>query len=329
MNIAFFGSPNCASGFLEKLLTDTAVPVSVRLVVTQPDKPVGRKKVLTPSPVKEIAQKYQIKIFDAEPTSPALIELIRTQGIELALLFAYGEIIKKDLLIAPKYGFWNIHPSLLPRYRGASPIAYPLMLGEGTTGVTLMQMDSDLDHGPIIAQKRVEVSPIDFREPMEERLSHISYKLFLDKIAELVQNNGRIEGIHNQNHDDASYTRQLTKLDGYLPWGFIKLACSDAPTITAEFPPELSVLHEHVVKYKAPLPRQKTPAGEMLWNFFRGISPWPGIWTTVEIKGQPKRLKLTSLFYNFETTRLSIEKVQLEGKNEVDFKTFQKAYGIF
>lgn len=329
MNIAFFGTPGFAADFLERLLTDAAVPVSVKLVVTQPDKPVGRKKVLTPSAVKEIARNHQIDIFDGPASSPELIERIHAQGIELVLLFAYGEIIKKDLLMAPKYGFWNIHPSLLPRYRGASPIAYPLMLGEGITGVTLMQMDEHLDHGPLIAQKRVEVSPIDSREAMEERLSHISYKLFLDKVGELVQNNQRIEGIQNQNHDDASYTRQLTKLDGYIPWGFIKLACSDAPIIPAEFPNELSVLHEHVVKYKAPLPRQKIPAGEMLWNFFRGISPWPGIWTTVEIKGQPKRLKLTSLFYNFDTSRLSIEKVQLEGKKEVDFKTFQKAYGLF
>ncbi|MFN4212774.1 MAG: methionyl-tRNA formyltransferase, partial [Microgenomates group bacterium] len=150
LKIAYFGSPSFSAYFLEKLLTDKTLPIEVKLVITQEDKPVGRKQILTPSPVKQIATKYQISNIKYQKE----IENWKLEigKLDLALVLAFGKIIPKELLHQPKYGFWNIHYSLLPKYRGPSPTAYALIAGEKKTGVTIFQMDEEIDHGPIIAQ---------------------------------------------------------------------------------------------------------------------------------------------------------------------------------
>ncbi|MEK7097093.1 MAG: methionyl-tRNA formyltransferase, partial [Patescibacteria group bacterium] len=146
IKLAYFGSPDFAADFLEKILLDKSLPVEVKLVVTQPDSPVGRKKILTPTPVKIIALKHNLKV----------LEIGNFLGkLDLVLVYAYGDLIPKELLTLPRNGFWNIHPSLLPKYRGTSPIATPLINGDKITGVTIIKMDEEIDHGPIIAQENL------------------------------------------------------------------------------------------------------------------------------------------------------------------------------
>ena len=287
LSLAYFGTPDFSARLLEKILDDKEIPVEVRLIVTQPDKKVGRKQIITPSPVKVIANKYKIPVEDST-RSKKFISL--SSAIDLALLFAFGEIIPKELLDEPKYGFWNIHPSLLPKYRGASPVAYPLINGDKETGVTLIQMDEKVDHGPIIIQKKVSILPKEKKDELTDRLTDIAFELFKQKVSELAAE-GKID-LQNQDESGVSYTKLLTKQDGY-----VKIE-------------ELRTKNEE--------------EAERLFNRFRGLYPWPGLWTEIEINGEKKRLKITEM--DLENGKLLLKKVQLEGKKEIDFEQFKKAY---
>ncbi len=332
LTLAYFGTPGFSAYFLEKLLTDKDLPIEIKLVVTQPDRPVGRKRITTPSPVKIISEKYGIKVFerrdlfsnnvvgprlhnrrgdDVRKEIPSDQQDPSLKDIDLALLFAYGEIIPPNILALPKMGFWNIHPSLLPKFRGASPIAYPLMLGDIKTGVTLIQMDEELDHGPILVQKQILITPSDRRPDLEIKLSDLAYKMFKKLILE-VQTAllSKLPNI-NQNHSLATFTRRLTKQDGFVPF--------HEPLATSYIPPIIKQYYEtNNLTYDSRLPTH-----DLILRHFRALHPWPGLWTLVKINGREMRLKITDVDLK------GINKVQLEGKNEVDFTTFQKAYKIF
>src|SRR3989344_7067443 len=137
LRLAFFGAHEFSARLLEKIIADKTLPVEVVMVVTQADKPVGRKQQIEESPVKQIAKKFNIPVFD-DLNQLRITDSGQFANIDLALVYAYGKIIPASLLILPRLGFWNLHPSLLPYYRGPSPTAYPLLLGDKITGVTLM-----------------------------------------------------------------------------------------------------------------------------------------------------------------------------------------------
>ena len=347
--IAYFGTPDFSADFLEKIILDKDLPTEVALVVTQPDRPVGRRQILTPSPVKVIAEKYKIPYltgvlsqgpmsaenFSSEAGSSThgkdekQAPLLET--VDLALLFAYGAIIPKRLLDLPRLGFWNIHPSLLPKYRGASPIAYPLMLGDKKTGVTLMQMDEELDHGPIIAQEELMILPNDCRPDLEKKLTNLAYELFKQTIYDaqdrnfrnkrmsdeakrgvlLSENNDPSVTSTDQNHTLATYTRRLTKQDGYIPLEAL-IDATYTPPIAADY-----------FQKNPQSPVSSLPSSVSIYNLFRALYPWPGLWTFVDLNGQKTRLKILDLDFD---KKLTIKTVQLEGKKPVDFSTFKKAY---
>jgi methionyl-tRNA formyltransferase len=286
LSLAYFGSADFAARLLEKIINDKSLPVEVRLVVTQPDKPAGRKQVLTSTPIKLVAKKYNLDVIDS--LTEDLSSKIR--GLELALVYAYGQIIPANLLHLPKHGFINIHPSLLPKYRGPAPITYPLILGDKETGVTIIKMDERVDHGPIIAQESLPILPKDRRPDMEARLTNLAYEMFKKTLADLMPKK-------EQDHSAATYTKRLDKKDGFIPFENLKSAL------------------------------KTNRAGHSIFNLFRGLYPWPGIWTLVMINGRQMRLKITDI--DLIDSCLIIKKVQLEGKNEVDFKTFNKAYPVF
>jgi len=287
LSLVYFGTPDFSAGFLEKILTDKELPVEVKSVITQEDKPVGRKQIVIATPVKLMAQKYGLPV----ETGP----VASLHDIDLALLFAYGEIIPKDLLEAPKYGFWNIHPSLLPKYRGAAPVAALLINGDEETGVTIIQMDEEMDHGPIIAQEKVKILPRERKDQLTNRLTEVAFSLFKRTIIDLV--NSQVQ-TKVQDDKSATYTKLLTKQDGYIEISSLKSQISDAP--------------------------------EKLFNRFRGLYPWPGLWTLLRSsgasEGQAKRLKITDV--DLVDGKLILKKVQLEGKKETDFNQFNDIYRV-
>jgi methionyl-tRNA formyltransferase len=287
IKLAYFGSPDFAAQLLEKLMTDTTINqlIVVSLIVTQPDQKVGRKQILTPTPVKVIANKYKIKMIDSTLTNPSAV----FQSVDLALVYAYGDLIPKELLDVPKYGFWNVHPSLLPKYRGPAPIATPLINGDKTTGVTIIKMDEEIDHGPIIAQKNLTIENNHKRTDLEKLLTNLSFEILKELFRTFEENINK--PFTKQDDKNATYTNKLAKQDGFIEFEKFKIKIEKSP--------------------------------EQLFNLFRGLYPWPGIWT---ILPNGKRLKITDI--DFVGNKLIIRKVQLESKNEVDFKTFNKAYNM-
>ena len=318
LTIAFFGAPSFAAELLQKIIDDTNLPVELKFVVTQPDKKAGRKQIITPTPVKNLAKKYKIEVLDKfQVTSYKLQEL------DLVLLYAFGELIPAEMLKTPRWGFWNIHPSLLPLYRGPSPIAYPLLLGEEKTGVSLIEMDERLDHGKIIDQKEYSIIKSDTQETLKKRLSDIGYELFKKNIHLLID--GALHKIE-QNHSKSTITRLLTKKDGFIPYAIVQKMSKGEPLLKEDIPP---IIAEYYAKYPPLTTNYQLPT--TYFNYFRALSPWPGIWTMIPINGANKRLKITGM--ELRTTNYTlppfITHVQLEGKKEVDFETFKAAYRIF
>lgn len=325
LTLAYFGTPYFSALFLEKLLTDITIPIEVKFVVTQPDKPVGRKRILTPSPVKVTAKKYGIKVIE---------KINEVQNIDIAFLFAYGNILPRQILDVPKFGFWNTHPSLLPLYRGASPVAYPLILGDKKTGVTLIKLDEKIDHGPIIAREEIKIDPKDKRSDLEIKLTELAFKLFRSVILNSFQDlqipkqvRDDILQTKKQDETHVTFTRLLTKDDGFIPLVTLKKALSDEPIFYKELP---AIVREYFEKYPhLDLQRKvKSPleSSHLFFDLFRGLYPWPGIWTKVRINGAEKRLKITDV--DLINNRFILKKVQLEGKKEVDFSTFKRAYSF-
>ncbi len=286
LKLAFFGSANFSASLLEKIIKDHDLNklLDIEFAVTQPDKPKGRKQVLTPTPVKLISEKHGIKTYvEMDDES-----LGRLKEVDLVLLYAYGAIIKNEILDLPRYGFWNIHPSLLPQYRGTAPMASPLINGDKNTGVTLIRMDERIDHGPIIAQTMYTIKKENKRPDLESKLTDMGFDLFKSTI---IKGADKIE-LKEQEHEKSTYTKKLRKDDGFIEFERLKKEIDESP--------------------------------EKLFNLYRGLYPWPGIWTTLP---NNKRLKLTEM--ELAGNQLSVIKVQLEGKKEVDFKTFSNAYGFF
>lgn len=320
IRVAYFGTPIFAANLLESLLKDTSLPIEIPLVVTQPDRPVGKKQLITPSPVKEIAQTYSIDIYDRSTKSEELITIMQDKKIDLVLLFAYGEIITSQLLSIPRFGFWNIHPSLLPLYRGASPIAFPLLTGETKTGVSLMLMDEKLDHGPIIRQIEHEITPKIVRSELEETLTNTAIEMVQEEFTKLGSTE-QMPILNHQEHSQATFTTMLHKNDGYIPYDELLHAVKGRKTA---YIPHL--LQKYIDK-NSNISIPNIPSTERIYNLYRALHSWPGIWTKVMTNGQEKRLKITNCSFN--NGRLCINKLQLEGKNEVDMTTFNAAYNLF
>ena len=359
LKLAYFGTPHFSARFLEKLLTDISIKhlIEIKLIVTQPDKPIGRKQILTKSPVKLVAEKFNIPVLDSlrsleryfdrtqykyyssSPETKFGINSVEKnlKGLDLGLIYYYGKIIPKEILTIPKFGFWNIHFSLLPKLRGTTPATFSLILGDKKTAVSLVQTDEKLDHGDLIAQQEVIINPDEKRIELEERLHNIAYKIFVEQINNLLNNKIKLT---TQNHSQATYTRFPTKNDGFILLSTLKKALKNEPLNFEELP---SITQEYSTKYKVPILQRPSSIGtssQVIFNLFRGLYPWPGIWTLVKIKGVDKRLKLTNLTINPTSSRktglrgasnqqLTINRVQLEGKKEVDFKTFNSAYSVF
>ena len=298
----FFGTPDFAVPTLKALIEAPFCDVS--LVVTQPDKPVGRHHSrAVPSPVKRIAQEAGIPVVTQPPPYP----LLNTGGgrrYQLGILVAYGEIIPKEIIDAFPLGILNIHPSLLPKYRGASPIQAAILNQDKETGVTIMKLDDKMDHGPVLAQETVSLraggqsgadAPLDGRDALSQSvhappirrveaapppmtagelrdaLAQLGARLLIKILPDYIA--GRIKP-KPQDDAQASYTQKLTKQDGRIDWSEPALA------INAQV---------------------------------RALNPWPGAWTEWE----GKRLIIWSMRKDGTPAE-----VQLEGKKRMRFDAF-------
>ena len=175
--VVFFGTPQFSVPILNGLAQQNW---GVSAVITESDKPMGRKQIITPPPLKIAARKHDLLIYQPEKTSSLLLSL-RNLHPDLIILAAYGKILSKEILQTAKYGALCIHPSLLPRYRGASPIQNAILSGDPETGVTIFQMDEKLDHGKIIQNCKINIQNDDTYETLSGKLAEESASLLLKK----------------------------------------------------------------------------------------------------------------------------------------------------
>ncbi len=211
LKTVFMGTPEISVPFLKKLneLTD------LRLVVTQPDKPKGRKRVLTPPPVKVEAEKSGIEVIQPEKIkkNEDFLSKIKEINPDLILVVAYGKIIPESILNIPKYGCLNVHFSALPKYRGAAPVNWAIVNGEVITEVCLMKMDKGLDTGPVIGCISEKIDPNDNAKDLFERLTDKGLRLLETVMFDYID--GKIKPMP-QNEANATYAPIIKKSDGKI-----------------------------------------------------------------------------------------------------------------
>ncbi len=203
---------SCAS--LERLALDQRFHVAA--VVTQPDKPRGRELKLQPLPVKTLAEKFRLPVLQpAKARDEKFITELRGFGADLIVVAAYGQILPAAILDLPKSGCVNVHTSLLPKYRGASPIQAALLNGDAETGVTIMKMDVGLDTGPVLSQRRTPIQPEDDAQTLHDRLAQLGAELLVETIPDYLS--GKILP-QPQPSEGVSYAAKIKKEDGRLDW---------------------------------------------------------------------------------------------------------------
>lgn len=210
--IIFMGTPDFSTKVLEMLIAKE----DVIAVVTQPDRPVGRKRVMTPPPVKEVALQNGIEVYQPEKISQSedLQTLIDLKP-DLIVTAAFGQILPKALLDAPRLGAINVHASLLPKYRGGAPIHQAIIDGEKETGVTIMYMAPKLDAGDIISQQAIDIEANDDVGSMHDKLSFLGADLLAKTLPEIINGtNDRIE----QNEDEATFASNISREDERIDW---------------------------------------------------------------------------------------------------------------
>jgi methionyl-tRNA formyltransferase len=214
MRVIFLGTPEFAAIPLEALAHDARYQVVG--VVTQPDRAAGRNRAPEP-PVKRAAVRLGIPVFQPESLrDPAAVEQLAALQPDAGVVAAYGEILRKNVLAIPPHGYLNIHPSLLPRHRGPTPVPGAILAGDTETGVTVMLLDAKMDSGPILAQQRIPLPPDARSGPLTEQLFTLGSALLLEALAGYAA--GTLDTIP-QDDSQATYTKLLKKEDGKIDWG--------------------------------------------------------------------------------------------------------------
>jgi methionyl-tRNA formyltransferase len=213
MRLVFLGSPAFALPVLEALI---AGPHQVVAVVTQPDRPAGRGHAASPPPVKELALSHGLTVMQPERVSELEpVEAIRALGPDVLIVAAYGQILRQRLLAVPQRGALNVHASLLPRHRGASPIAASILAGDAVTGVTIMEVVRALDAGPMVAKAEVPISLFDTAGTLEPRLAEAGSRLLPDVLDPWAD--GRLVATP-QDDAQSTYAPMLKREDALLDW---------------------------------------------------------------------------------------------------------------
>jgi methionyl-tRNA formyltransferase len=208
INIIFFGTGNFAKTILQNLIVNTLV--EIKMIITQPDKPIGRKQELQAPPIKILAEQYKLNI--SQPANLKTYDL-DLKTYDLNIVVDYGLFIPQNIIDIPKFGSINIHPSLLPKYRGSSPIQSVLVNGESKTGVSIMLIDAEMDHGPILTQKELGIEPDDTYTTLSAKTAVMASKMLTDVLSKHIDGS-----IKPQFQDDnkATFCKILTREDGLI-----------------------------------------------------------------------------------------------------------------
>jgi methionyl-tRNA formyltransferase len=213
MRVVFLGTPDFAVPSLHALIS---AGHQVTDVFTQPDRPKGRDKEVSESPVKRAARAAGLPVYQPERIRRTEnVELLKRLAPEMIVIVGYGQIIPQTIIDLPKYGILNVHASLLPKYRGAAPIQWAIANGETETGVTIMQIDAGLDTGDMLLKRSVPIQADETAPELSGRLAPLGAKLLIETIERIAVNG--IQG-EKQNEAEATYAPVLKKEDGLIDW---------------------------------------------------------------------------------------------------------------
>lgn len=302
--LIFMGTPEFAAQILDALLIQDEFDILA--VFSSPDKPSGRGKILSPTPVRQIALKYDLPVYQPKSlrNNIELQQAINALSPDLILVVAYGLMLPACILKIPYFGCINIHASLLPQYRGSSPITFALLRGESRSGLTYMLMNEKMDEGDAIQQLVIPLSPTDNFKSLHDNLMKLATE---HTTATLKSWMNQTLSATPQNHTLASYTRLLTKSDGKINW------------------------HQEA---------------EIIFNHIRAFDPWPSAYTFMGIKrfklfspallSEQEKESLApmvatpgsiiildqSLFVGTSDSFIKISEIQTEGKKRLPVQTF-------
>jgi len=303
MRLVFMGTPEFAVRALAELV---AAGHEIVCVYSQPPAPKGRGQVLSPSPVHAFAQSLGLEVrTPGSMKDPDAIAGFRALDIDAAVVVAYGQILKKEVLEHPPLGCFNLHASLLPRWRGAAPIQRAIMAGDAFTGVEVMRMSEGLDEGPVLLSGRVEIAGDDTAQTLHDKLAALGASLLPVALAAI----GRGGAQARPQTGEATYAKKITPDEARIDW--------------------------------------TRPARDLDFHI-RGLSPFPGAWTTMDAGKGPQRLKVLMSRLSDETSGevpgalllgaglkiatgdgvIELTRVQREGKSAQDAVEFLKGSGL-
>ncbi len=323
--IVFFGSPEESVIVADKIFQGGC---HVAAVVTKPPQPIGRKQILTPSPVANWASKHQIPIltFPVNAKQPWLFQdevdvekVILKYNPDLLVCADFSLKIPLPLLQHTKFGGLNIHPSLVPAYRGPAPIQWQILNGETETGVSIVKLSEAFDAGEIVAQEKEPIHPTDTTLILLHRLFTKGADLLLKILPDYFHN----PQMSIAATAPASYFPRLTRDDGFVPWAILSAAIGGNPlskTTIEQFS------HQTIGKMFCKQNQSAIKPAQLVDRAFRALHPWPGLWTKIKLVvagGQrvEKRLKILNLHL---TANLTIDALQLEGKKPILGKDGQR-----
>lgn len=301
LKIIFAGTPDFAAQHLQALLDSEHEVIAV---YTQPDKPAGRGKKLQASPVKQLAEQYQIPVYQPKSLRKAETQTeLQDLKADVMVVVAYGLILPEAVLNAPKYGCLNVHGSLLPRWRGAAPIQRAIWSGDNETGVTIMQMDVGLDTGDMLHKVATLIDPNETSASLYAKLAELAPPALLEVLDGLAEQRFKPE---KQNDELANYAEKLTKEEAKLDWNLT--ACQLERNIRAFNPAPIAYLtllvngEEQKIKiYQANvLPHQTKPAGTVLQADKNGIqiTTIDGVLNITQLQPQGKKPMSVQDFLN-------------------------------
>jgi len=303
MKILFMGTPDFSVPTLEALIESNHEIIGV---VSQPDRPKGRGKQLQPTPVKEVALKHGLKIWQPKRVKDeAFLEEMEALEVDLAVTIAFGQIVPQRFLDIPKYGCVNIHASLLPKYRGAAPIQLAVMNGDAVSGVTTMMMDVGVDTGDMLLKEEVVLEDKETGGSLFDKLSLIGGPLLLKTLAQMEA--GTLVRVP-QNNEEASHAPMLDKKMGNIDWK------SEAAVI------------ERLVRGLNPWPSAYTYlAGKMLKIWEGEVVDLPD---TEETPGAVSAVGQDSFIVRCGNKGLLIKSLQLQGKKRMATGDFLRGYSV-
>lgn len=304
MRIVFMGTPDFAVGTLEALIKAGHEVIGV---VTQPDKPKGRGKTLMPTPVKEVALKHQIPVY--QPKKVRETEFTETLGRlapDVIVVAAFGQIITREILGIPRFGCINVHASLLPAYRGAAPIQWAVINGEKESGVTIMQMDEGLDTGDMIDKVVVPLAEYETGGSLFDKLSQAGAELCVKVLKDLEEGNAVRE--KQPEESTTPYASMISKKMGEVDW---------------------------------------SRSAKSIEQLIRGLDPWPSAYTKLQgktlklwkakvqkenvlegIPGEVVKVEKDAFYIQTGEGILKMEEVQLEGKRRMDTAAFLRGFNL-